>query len=166
MHSTTTLLTKVSGFLTGDIVFLLAVFVVLFVACMYLGKGRFISIIVSFYPATLLYKSFPFINKMLVMTGEVGVLLNKVLIFLIFLVPIYLIVNRYVAHYGEYGIAEGALRNAGFSVALLILIIVFTYTTVNLDAIHNFGPQIDAIFAGEGKIFWWRIAPIALLALL
>lgn len=157
---------KLSSFLSGDIIFLLAIFLLLFVLSMYFGKGRFASVILAFYPATILFKSFPFMTNLMVMTGDKGILFNKIVIFLIFLIPVYLVINKYVSHYGEYGTGEGALRSGGYAAALLILIVTFSYTTVNFDLIHNFGSQIDAIFEGAGRIFWWNIAPLALLAFL
>ena len=166
MSSTTSIISKISDFLTGDIIFLLAVFAVLYVLTMYLGKGRLVSVILAFYPATLLYKSLPFLDKLLLATGDKPLLFNKLGIFLVFLVLIYLGINKFISHYAEYGPGEGALRTGGFVLAFLILLILFSYTTISLDPIHNFGSQIDVIFGGESRIFWWSLAPLVLLALL
>lgn len=160
------IISKLSSFLTGDIIFLLAVFTVLFVLTMYLGKGRLVSVILAFYPATLLYKSLPFLNKLIMAKGDQGVLFNKLIVFVVILALIYLAINKFISHYAEYGPGEGALRTGGFVLAFLIILVVFSYTTVNLDLIHNFGSQIDAIFGSEARLFWWNIAPLALLSFL
>lgn len=166
MSSTTSFVSKISQFLTGDIIFLLAAFAVLFVLTMYLGKGRLVSVVLAFYPATLLYKSFPFMQKLLVATGEKPLLFNKLGIFLVFLILIYFAINKFISHYAEYGPGEGALRTGGFVLALVIMLIVFSYTTISLDPIHNFGSQIDSIFGTETRLFWWSLAPLALLGFL
>ncbi len=51
-----------------------------------MGKSRIISLILAFYPARLLFENFPFMSKLLVLDGPNLLLLNKVLIFLLFLV--------------------------------------------------------------------------------
>ncbi|MSU45036.1 MAG: hypothetical protein EXS47_00165 [Candidatus Zambryskibacteria bacterium] len=166
MSSTTSIVSKISQFLTGDIIFLLALFAVLFVLTMYLGKGRLVSVILAFYAATILYKSFPYMEKLLVATGEKPLLFNKLGVFLVFLVLIYLAINKFISHYAEYGPGEGALRTGGFVLAMLIVLIVFSYTTISLDPLHNFGSQIDAIFGTEARLFWWSLAPLVLLGFL
>jgi hypothetical protein len=166
MSSASSIYSKISAFLTGDIIFLLCVFAVLFLLVMYFGKARFISLVLAFYPATFLYKSFPLMDKFLFIVGDRGVMINKILIFLLFMVPIYLVINKYVSHYGEYGGAEGIVRTGGFVASILILVLIFSYTTVSLNLIHDFGSQIDGLFTGEGKIFWWSLAPLALLGFL
>lgn len=166
MSSTTSIVSKISHFLTGDIIFLLFVFTVIFLLTMYLGKGRLVSMILAFYPATILYKACPFVGKLTFADNAKGALFNQLGVFLIFLVLIYLGINKFISHYAEYGPGEGALRTGGFVLAMVIILLLFSYTTINLDLVHDFGSQIDSMFASPSRIFWWSVAPLVLLGLL
>ncbi|HEY4505413.1 MAG TPA: hypothetical protein VJG67_01865 [Candidatus Paceibacterota bacterium] len=159
------LLTKAVNLLTGDGVFLLVIFAVFFVYAMYLGRGRIISLILSFYPATLLYNAFPFIDK-LTMSSEKGLVLGKIGIFLVFLIPINIILNRYVFAESFYTGTSHMIRTGGLALVTVILVILFSYNTVNFDVLHDFSPGMDIIFSGASREFWWNLTPLAILAFL
>ena len=154
------ILTKITSALSGDLAFRVVVFVLLFICAMYFGKNQMVSIVLSFYPATLLYNSFPFINKFIVLSGDRGVILNKVGIFLIFFVMTNFAIRKYISSYNE---SSSALKNGGLAFAVLILLLLFSYTTVSLDTVHNFSSSIDVLFAGGDRVFWWNLAPLAIL---
>ena len=155
------ILNKVTSALSGDLVFLLVLFVVLFICTLYFGKNRMASIVLAFYPTTFLYNSFPFINKFIVLSGDRGVIINKILIFLVFFVLVSVAINKYVALYNE---SSNAFRKGLLAFAVLILILVFSYTTVSLDLFHDFSTSIDALFGSTNMIFWWSLAPLVILA--
>jgi len=87
------ILNKVTSALSGDLVFLFVVFVVLFICALYFGKNRMASVILTFYPATLLYNNFPFINKFILLDGDRGVIINKWLFLLFYLSVLYILVK-------------------------------------------------------------------------
>ncbi|MFA5888817.1 MAG: hypothetical protein WCW47_00475 [Candidatus Paceibacterota bacterium] len=154
------ILTKITSALSGDLVFLVVVFAVLFICAMYFGKNQMVSIVLSFYPATLLYNSFPFINKFIVLTGEKLVILNKVGIFLIFFVIANFAIRKYISSYNE---SSSILKNGGLAFAVLVLLLLFSYSTVSLDIFHNFSGSIDVLFVSADRVFWWNLAPLAIL---
>ncbi len=156
---------KLTSFFTGDILFLAILFVIFFVYAIYLGRSRMISLILSFYPATLLYKTFPFIDKITASTGNT-LLLVKFGIFLVFLIPINLIIGRYMFSELIHVRSSNIIQTIGLSIVMVIMIIMFSYNTINFDSLHNFSPMMDAIFAGSDRVFWWNLAPIVLLAVL
>ncbi len=173
MFSTTSLLTKyvpsvgvVSGSITSDAIFLGVIFIILIGASYYFGRGFIVSLVISFYPASLLFKLFPFTEKLLFVTGEKMLVLNNIAIFMLFLIPITVIVNRFVFTASDYSGGENILRLAGLSLAFLVIIVLFSYNTVNYDTFHNYSSQIDAIFDPSSREFYWLLAPIALLAVL
>jgi hypothetical protein len=153
------------GYFSGDVIFLVTLFVVFFVYALYFGKNSIISVILAFYPAQFFYANFPFMNSLLVLKGDWPLLLNKVLIFLIFWVLLYILINRYVFHDSGYG-GEHYVRMACYAIAMVIVVLIFSYSVVNLDAIHNFSPAIDALFAGADHIFLWNLAPLVVLFVL
>ncbi len=155
-----------AGSLGGDTVFLAVAFVLFMGLSYYLGRGLIISTIFAFYPATLLFKSFPFLDKLVLLSGEKLIVLNKVAIFLVFLIPITIVVSKYIFSLSDGGTGSNFLKLAGMSAGLVILVVVFSYNVVSFDTFHNFGSQIDSLFAGSGREFYWFLAPLALLAFL
>lgn len=155
------ILSKVTSALSGDVLFFVALFVIVFVCAMYFGKNRMASLVLAFYPATLLYKSFPFLNKLIVLSGDTGILINKIIVFIVFFVLISIVIKKYLASYDE---SSNAFSKIGLTLAILIIILVFSYNIVSFDAFHNFSAQIDILFKNNDLIFWWNLAPFVILA--
>jgi hypothetical protein len=151
--------TKITSTFSGDIAFLIALLVVIFLCAMYFGKNRIASIILTFYPAVFLYKIFPYTNKFIYLSGDRGVAINKIAIFLVFFIVINFVVRKYIDLFAESG---NMFHKAGLSVAVLILILLFSYNVVSLDTLHNFSNSIDVLF-NSNLIFWWSLAPLAIL---
>ena len=167
LTATSSLVTKYKSFfgdLSSDIIYLLAIFFVLFAYAMYFGRGRIVSFILAFYPATLLYNTFPFMEKVILLKGEKLILLNQLGVFLLFLVLLNIIINRYIISISDYSSSSHIMRNGGLAFISLVLIVVFSYGTLNLDLFHDFAPPIDNLFNGEDKIFYWNIVSIIFLA--
>ncbi len=153
------------SYFSSDIFVLVVLFIIFFVYALYFGKSRIISLILAFYPAQLLFQNFPFLNSLLFMKGESLLLLNKVLIFLVFWIVLDILIGRYVFQDSGYGSMHYA-RLAGYAVAMVIIVMIFSYSIVSLDVVHNFSPSIDVIFTGADRLFWWLLAPLALLFVL
>ncbi len=154
------------GFLTGDMVVLLILVAVFLGYGMYFGKQRLISFILAFYPAVILYKLFPFTGKLLISSEGNWPVITEGLIFLGFFIALNLVIGRYVYASYEYEAGSKFFRMLGLSLAAITLVLLFSYTVVSLDGIHNFGGSIDALFTGESKIFWLNLLPLALAAFL
>lgn len=165
-------MSTITNFLNGhgnlfgsDIFILVILFLFFFCYALYFGKNTIIATILAFYPAQYFYQNFPFMNSLLVLKGDSLLLLNKVLIFILFLVPLTILIGRYVFQDSGYGSAH-YLRCAGYTISMIILILLFSYSVVSLDSIHNFSPMISNLFTGADRIFWWHLAPLALLFVL
>ncbi len=166
MSSILSKLPNFGSLFSSDLGFLLAIFAVVLGISFFIGRSSLVAMILSFYPAFLLYKTFPFATKAIFLKGEMLETFNMIGLFLLFLIPITIIVGRYIFSVSDYGRGEGNLRLFGLSIAFLILVVFFSYNVVNYDVFHNYGPQIDAIFTITDSQFYWNIAPIALLAFL
>ena len=158
--------TSLFSVFSSDLTFLISIFIILLVFALYFGKGRMVSFILAFYPATLLYKSFPFTEKLIFLSGDKLILLNKLAIFLAFFAVLNIIINRYIFSASEYTGSQGLLRSGGLAVSAMVLVLLFTYTTLNLDLFHDFSPTIDTLFTAGNRVFYWNILPLAILALL
>lgn len=156
---------KTSGSFTTDFVILVVIFLIFFFYGMFFDKRRLISLILAFYPARFLYEHFPFMSRTIVLHGSQLIVLNKTFIFLIFLILIDIIISRYI--FSE-SVASSMqyLRLGGFSIALTILFLIFYYTVLDISIFYNFSSSIDALFATTPYLFWWNLAPLALLLIL
>ncbi len=156
---------QIGHFLSGDILFFLVAFLVLGIFTAYGGRGRMISFILAFYPASILFSTLPFINKLLILQDKMLVV-NKIAVFLIFLVPLSIILNSYIFSESVHSGGQHLARTGGFALIGLILAVTFSYSTVNYDIFHNFSPSIDALFVPASRIFYWNLGIFALLAFL
>ena len=146
---------------TVDLLVLGGLFLLFFAYAMYFGKDRIISLILAFYPAQLLYKIFPFLDKLLVLKGGLWLVVNRIFIFLLFLIPINIIIARYVFSDSGYG-SQKIFRVAGFSLVGVILVLIFNYSVINFGPIYNFSESIGSLFSPD-KIFYWDLASLGIL---
>ncbi|MBI4155810.1 MAG: hypothetical protein HY507_01085, partial [Candidatus Zambryskibacteria bacterium] len=77
---------RIGGILSSDLAVLIIVFLAFFFYGMYFGRNMLVSLILSYYPSVFLFQNFPFIDKLIFLSGNKLVVLNKVVIFLIFLI--------------------------------------------------------------------------------
>ena len=163
------LISKITGFFgvfSGDMIFLVTIFVIFLAYGLYLGRGKLISLIIAFYPATLFFNTFPFTKTLIILHTDKLLVLNKIGIFLLFLIPLNIIVDRFIFSSEDYSSSSNIFRNIGLTLGVVVLIVLFSYNTINFDMFHNFSPTIDTLFSGNDRLFYWNLAPIALLAVL
>lgn len=153
-------ITKITSSLSGDVLFLLVAFVVIFLAVAYFSKSRTISVILAFYPAIFLYNQIPFFNKLIVLSGDTGILLNKLGIFLVLFVLLSVVINKHTSSYDD---SSGFIGKIGLSLCILVLLMVFSYTTIDLSLFHDFSDSIDTLFMGLGRVFGWGLLPFVIL---
>ena len=153
-------------YFSGDAVFLCTLFVIFLALALYFGRGMIVSIILAFYPATFLFNTFPFMAKSIILSGDKLLVLNKIGVFFIFLLPLSIILNKYIFSESEYSSSPHILKSIGLSLSMVLLITLFSYSTVNFDVFHDFSPQIDILFNGGTRLFYWNLVPLALLAIL
>lgn len=149
----------------SDVIALLIIFAVCFGYALYFGKNRAISLSISFFVAEYFFGHFPFMKSLLVLTGEIPLLLNNIGIFLLFLIPVDIVINKFIFQDSGYGTAH-YLRIGGYAVLLTILVLIFSYSVVSLDLIHNFSGSIDNLFNAPDRLFFWHLAPFILLFVL
>lgn len=164
--ASSTFLKQIGSFLSGDILFFVVTFILFFVFTLYAGRGRMISFILAFYPASILYKSLPFLDELIFFHTNGLPTINKMVIFLILLVPISIIINRYVFSESEYSGSSHMIRTAGLALVATVLLVIFSYTVVNFDILHNFSYSVDVLFTPESRIFYWNFGIFAFLAFL
>ncbi len=151
---------------SGDTLFIVIAFAFFFGYAMLLGRGKIVSLILAYYPAVLLFNSFPFVNNLLVLQGDIMLTLNKIAIFLLFLAPLSILISRFVISESMHIGSSHFFRTAAFALCATALVLIFSYSTVSLDALHDFSPQIDLLFSSISRIFYWNTGILALFAFL
>lgn len=158
-------LSQIGHFLSGDMLFFVVTFILFGIFTLYGGRGRMISLILAYYPASILFNSLPFISKLLILQDKMLVV-NKIAIFLIFLVPLSIILNSYIFSESIHSGAQHLFRTGGFALIALILVVMFSYSLVNYDVFHNFSASVDTLFNPASRVFYWNLGIFALLAFL
>src|SRR3989338_5836616 len=123
MSTITSYLSYFKGLFSFDMAVLVVLFI-FFSYTLFFGRKMMISLILAFYPATLLYKTFPFIQKLLVVSGDKFLIINKIVIFLVFLVPLFIIISRYISSESSYTGSSHIIRTVGLAIVGVILILL------------------------------------------
>ncbi len=151
---------------SSDAIFLTSAFIIFFAFTLYFGRGKMISLVLAYYPAILLYSSFPFAGKLMLLHGSKIEVYNRLAIFLLFLIPLSLIINKYIYSDAVFSGALNLFKNLAVSLILVALLLVLSHNIPNFDILHNFSAQIDQLFANSTYIFYWNLAPFIALALI
>ena len=154
------------NYFSADAIFLIIVFAVFFAFGLYFGKGRLISLILSSYIAAPLYKFFPFFDKFLVVTGDNLLVINKIVLLLMFLVPLWIIIDRYIfSETITTGLAN-SLKTAVLALMVVLIVVTFSYSLINYDVYHNFSDKFDQIFSSTQILFYIELVPLISIAFL
>ncbi len=160
------LLFTLKSVFSGDFLVLFLITLFFFGIAFFLGRGRMSSILFAFYPSMLLYANFPYVNKMLVATGDKMIVLNKLGIFLLFLLPISYAIGKHTTDSFESNGVMKLLKTFGLALAGTGLTLVLSYGLVNFESLYDFGERIDSLFTNSEHVFYWNIGILVLLAFL
>ncbi len=157
---------SIPKFFAGDLAFFVFLFAIFFILTVYFGRGVIVSFILGFYITIVLYSTLPSIEKFIFLSGEKLVLLNTLLIFSVILLPLTIIINRYIYSPSEYSSSIGMLKAVAYSIASSILVVAFSYMVIDYDLFHDFSAIIDSIFTyGWGGLIV-LLVPLIILAIL
>jgi hypothetical protein len=158
---------------SSDVLILGVAFVVFFLYSIYFGRNKTVALVFAYYPAVLLYKTFPFLSKLMLVGNNPTLLaLNQVVLFLIFFLPLNIIISRFIfiesIHAGKPSMLHNVhiFRNVGLSFVCLTVVVLFSYTVVDLSPLHTFSSAIHMLFATPGRVWGMNLLPLALLAFL
>lgn len=150
-------------YLNANIV-LLAVVIVLSIIAFYKGKSVLFSIIVSFYPAAIIYKAFPYTEKFIFFKdGGQQIFLSHVILFLIVFIPI-LFASMRIVHggenrYGFWGIIDSVL----LSLSVVALTIVLTSHVIPAKDIYSLSSATEDFFRSDLGYFLSVLCPVGVV---
>lgn len=149
--------------LSTDTIILLAGFALIFISTLKLGASRIAALIISIYIAGFIYTNAFFIESLTILGGSpVKEFANSLAIFLVILIPVFIVVERMVL--SDLGGGGKRFIKAGLlSIALLGLILVTLYHVVPLGDVYDFSNTLDKIFASDTALTAWLIIPLLIL---
>ena len=122
------------------------------------------SLIIAIYITALLYANLFFIKQLTLVKGADQLFWNHLAIFVIILVPVFFLINKYIST----PVSRGAMKPLRFVLLLIAfvgLVLTILYHIVPLEPIYNLPAQVDQIFASEMAFTIWLIAPLVVLFL-
>lgn len=120
------------------------------------------ALLISTYITALIYANAFFIKILTVAEGADQLFWNHLAIFLILLVPIFFLVNKYVSAPYSRGSMKH-VRGALLTVAFLGLTLAVLYHVIPLEPIYNLPPYVDQLFASDTAFTIWLIVPLLAL---
>ena len=124
--------------------------------------NKLVSFVLSFYLATVIYTNAFFVTTLTVAKASDQLFWNKLGIFVIILLPVYFIVNKFVAVQSGRGGMQ-VLRIVLVSLATLGLVVAFFYHVIPLAPLYHFPKLLDPYFASASLFTIWLIVPLVVL---
>ncbi|MBX4210628.1 hypothetical protein KW783_01510 [Candidatus Parcubacteria bacterium] len=148
---------------TLDLSVIGVVFLVSLIYCIRYGRSSLVALVLAFYPAILLFETFPYIRKVtLVSDAGSGIVINNLIIFLVFLSASFIAVRRVIGHDYSQGYKR-YFESIILSLAATILVVTVTYHVVPIGKLYNFSAAFDVFFAGTAAYFWSLLIPLILI---
>lgn len=130
----------------------------------YKGKGILFSIIVSFYPAAMLYAAFPYKAKFLFFNdNNEQIFYSHALIFGIFFVLAFIIANRLIFSDGTRTGIMGFVDALLLSASVVLLTLALSFHILPYRDVYNLGAQFQTFFSGSLGYFISVLAPMAVV---
>jgi len=138
-----TKVTDLTSVFSYDLAVIAVAAILLFIFALRYGKESILSLIFSLYVGLLVFLHFPYMEQFLFFKeSATQLLLSKALIFLVFVVISYVILNRVV--YSDYSPGvPGRWFEAGLlSGAAILLLLAFSYQILPVTTLYDFGDSM------------------------
>jgi hypothetical protein len=143
---------------------LLVVIAILTALSFYKGKSTLFSLIVSFYPAAILYASFPYKEKFILFKDtNQHIFYSHAIIFAVFFALSFLIARRIVHSDGTRAGFVGFLDALFLSISVVILTLTLCFHTLPYRDIYNLGAQFQNFFSSSLGYFVSAFIPLVVL---
>lgn len=143
---------------------LIAVIAILAILAFYRGKGLLFSIIISFYPALVIYKAFPYTERFIFFKDTAQqIYLSHLLVFFVFFLVIYFAVRRLTHGDGTAPGIGGAIDAILLSLGVTLLTLVLTFHILPSRDIYNLSAKLENFFTSDMGYFVGVTAPMALV---
>ena len=123
---------------------------------------RIASLIISVYIALFLYANVFFIKTLTVTKGAGELFWNHLAIFIILLIPVYILINSLIVMPSGRGVM-GPLRILVLALALAGLLLAVFYHTIPISPVFDLPDALDRFFATDTTFTLWLIVPLIAL---
>ena len=128
------------------------------------GKRILFALIVSFYPASIIYLSFPYKEKFLFSTANsLNTFYSHVFIYLVFFILSYFVANRIVHADGTHSGVGGFFEALLLSASVVILTTALAFHILPYRDIYNLGTEIQTFLSSDLGYFVSVISPMAVV---
>jgi hypothetical protein len=143
------------------------ILIILAVAFLFLGfrKGKDVLVtgLLSLYVTAFLYSNAFFVNSLIFVAKDPAKLFwNHLAIFILFFVPVYLILSKIILAENDRG-PLGLIKMAILSLVTTGLLITIFYHVVPISTVYNFSSAVDSLFESSRTFTVWLILPLAAL---
>jgi len=119
-------------------------------------------LVISFYISAFIYLNAFFVKQLTVAEKGNELFYNKVGIFLIILVPVFLLMEKLIAPPQGSG-AVSLIRALISLIALLGLLVAFLYHVIPIEGVYELPAELDKYFSSDNAFTLWLIAPLLAL---
>lgn len=145
------------GFLTLDILIVIALLIGFFFVSISKGEYVLARIILTFYPATLLYFYLPYVS--------VSGALPKVLTYIGIFIGLYLLIHKHFTAKRAYAKGRKTFDATLLSIATVSVLLTLYYHVLPLDVVYTFTLPVDNLFTSVLPFGVWMLIPLVLLAI-
>lgn len=143
---------------------LIIAFVVLAIIAYYKGRGMLFGIITAFYPAMIIYKAFPYTERLVfVKDTALQIYLSHLVIFLIFFLPIFFAVRRISHAGGTRQGTKGIVDSLLLSASVVSLSVVLTFRVLPERDIYHLTSNLLTFFNSEVGYFVVLALPLCVI---
>lgn len=148
---------------SSDAVVILALFAGATAFGLFFGKHKLVSIILTFYPTALIFRSIPYFKKILSTTPlTFSEAFAQIAVFFAVFIPIYFILSHFISTEFSFSRIRKVIEACLLGFVATVLAIFSSYHIINLQKIYNFSTGIDSLFLSS-TVFWWLLAPFVAL---
>lgn len=143
---------------------LIIVVAILTALSFYKGKSTLFSLILSFYPAAIMYASFPYKAKFIFFNANNSqIFYSHALIFLVFFTLSFLVSRRIVFSTGTRAGIIGFIDALFLSIAVVVLTVALTFHVLPYKDIYNLSTQFQNFFSSSSGYFVSILGPVVVL---
>ena len=139
---------------SSDVIIILVLIAIGSAYAYFMGKGRAVSLVLSFYPGILLYNNFPFF-------GEASISV-KLVIFVVAVLLVHLVLGRFITANFPYSKIRTVFESLVLGLISAGLILFVSYHTIPIEKLYNFSPwlilwSLAILFSGGSfyPLFCW-----------
>jgi hypothetical protein len=145
-------------------IILIVVVAALTVLSYFKGKGVLFSLIISFYPASIIYLSFPYKAKFLFSTSNsLNTFYSHAFIYLVFFILSFFVSKKIVHADGTHSGVGGFFEALLLSISVVILTTALAFHILPYRDIYNLGTEIQTFLSSDLGYFISVISPMAVV---